>query len=43
MRPYVLFVIMLAVGLAFTAIIGSVMDQRIVDQEQQREQGYLSH
>ena len=43
MRSYVLFITMLALGLAITAIIGSTLDQRLVDQEQRRKQGYMSH
>ena len=42
MRSYVLFIAMLALGLAITALLGNVMDQRLVDQEQRREQGYNS-
>jgi hypothetical protein len=42
MRSYLLFVAMLAGAFAVTAILGTVMDQRVLDQEQRREQGYLS-
>ena len=43
MRSYILFIGMLLGGLVITAIIGSTMDARLVDQEQTREQGYRSH
>jgi hypothetical protein len=42
MRPYILFIVMLAGGVALTALIGVVMDQRVLDQEQRREQAYAS-
>ena len=42
MRPYVLFIALLVSGFALTALLGGVMDQRLLDQEQQREQAYRS-
>ena len=40
MRSYILFFVMFCVGLFITAIIGSTMDARVVNQELRREQAY---
>ena len=37
-KPYLLFIGMLLFGIAFTAVVASYMDERAVDQEQQREE-----
>ena len=42
MRPYLVFVAMLIGGLVITAVIGSTMDARLIDQEQRREEAYRS-
>lgn len=40
MRPYLIFLAMLVGGLVITAIIGSTMDARLVEQGQRREEAY---
>ena len=38
MRPYILFILMLLGGVAFTAAISNILDSRIADQELRREE-----
>lgn len=41
-KPFLLFLGMLLGGLAITAVIGSMMDARNIEQELRREQGHQS-
>ena len=41
-KHYLLFLLMVLAGLAFTAALGSFMDSRNVEQEQRRAQAYQS-
>jgi hypothetical protein len=40
MRPYILFIVVLAGGVAITAAISNILDSRIDAQELRREQNY---
>ena len=40
MRPYILFIVMLLFGVAFTAAISNILDTRIADQELRREESH---
>ena len=43
MRPYLLFIAMIAGGIVITALLGSTMDAHVLAQEQRREQAYQAN